>query len=380
MVLYQLALYGKPSDQHVADIEACLNSIIEPFGMRLGVEIGWSVNPAGLITHQMVPTAVAYFANDIYSDADVGALLAEGVAIVPVASAQSRIRVELPAPLQPLNCLTLKEDGALRIASALLECVGLLPRQRRVFLSYKRDEARQAALQLFDSLSEKVIDVFLDTHGILPGEDFQGVLWHKLCDSDVLVMLDTPSYFDSRWTTAEYGRALAKGISILRVGWPGVNASRRAGTAAKMELSASDVDSVTGQLSDAALARIAAQIEVVRGRSTAVRRLNLFTSLKRDIECIGGSVSGTGLHNAIHIALPDGTSVVAYPAVGVPTSVTLNDAMDHAAGQQVAIVFDHFGLQPRWLDHLTWLGKNIPAARWIKATDAAWTFAGWETL
>ena len=380
MALYELALHGNPSDQNVAEIESCLISIIEPFAMTLGKEIAWSVISATTATHQTIPMAVAYFADTSQSDVSLKRLLDQGVAIVPVASAQSKISSELPVVLRSLNCLTVKEDGPLRIATALLECVGLLPRQRRVFLSYKRDEARQSALQLFDYLSGKVIDVFLDTHGVLPGEEFQSVLWHKLCDSDVLVMLDTPNYFDSRWTTAEYGRALAKGISILRIEWPGVNASRRAGTAAKMELLPSDIDTGTGLLSKDALTKIGKQIEIVRGRSTAVRRLNLFKSLKRDVECIGGSVTGTGLHNAIYLALPDGTRVVAYPTVGVPTSLTLNDAMDHAAGQQVAIVFDHLGLQPQWLSHLVWLEKNIPAARWVRASEAAWTFAGWETL
>ena len=77
----------------------------------------------------------------------------------------------------------------------MLESVGLLPRQRRVFVSYRRDEARQAALQLFNAFSAKLFDVFLDTHGIAPTEDFQAVLWHRLCNSDVLVMLDTPGLF-----------------------------------------------------------------------------------------------------------------------------------------------------------------------------------------
>ena len=87
----------------------------------------------------------------------------------------------------------------------------------------------------FNSLSARVFDVFLDTHAIAPGEDFQAVLWHRLCDSDVLIMLDTAGYFEKRWTKAEYGRALAKGISVLRVGWPVINRSRYAGTSSRMD-------------------------------------------------------------------------------------------------------------------------------------------------
>src|SRR3546814_7633077 len=60
-------------------------------------------------------------------------------------------------------------------------------------------------------------DVFLDTHDIRPGDPFQDVLWHRLVDSDVMVMLDTPTYFDSRWTRQEIGRARAKEIQVLSV-------------------------------------------------------------------------------------------------------------------------------------------------------------------
>jgi hypothetical protein len=34
------------------------------------------------------------------------------------------------------------------------------------------------------------------------------------------VMLDTPTYFESKWTRQELGRARAKEIHVLRVVWP----------------------------------------------------------------------------------------------------------------------------------------------------------------
>src|SRR5690606_5931770 len=157
-------------------------------------------------------------------------------------------------------------------ATALLECAGLLPRQRRVFLSYRRDEARGAALQLFDAIAARHFEVFLDTHGIAPGDDFQATLWHRLCDSDVLVMLDTPGYFSSRWTEAEFGRALAKSISVLRIGWPDVGASPRTLTASQLPLTKDEVNQDTGLLSEAAIRRVCEHLETVRSQSVAVRR------------------------------------------------------------------------------------------------------------
>ncbi len=376
--LYELAIMGAPSEDQIAELRTYTSQVVELFGLRLGDEVSWSIRPGDFRPAQKTPAAVAFFGAAGVSEAGVNTLLRSGVPILPVSSADGQVNAEIPAQLKALNCLAYATHGPERISTALLECVGLLPHQRRVFVSYRRDDARQAALQLFNALSARLFDVFLDTHGIAPAEDFQAVLWHRLCDSDALVMLDTPGYFDSRWTSAEFGRALAKGISVLRIGWPNVNASPRASTASRVDLNADEVDATTGELAEGAVKRICTQLEFVRGQSHAVRSLNLFSNLKQAVECIGGAVSGVGVHNGIYVTLPDGKEIVVYPTVGVPTSLTLNDAVDYASGRSVAVVYDHIGLHKKWLDHLAWLGENIHAARWVKASEAAWTFAGWE--
>lgn len=378
MTLYELAIMGVPSDTQISEMARYLSQVIEPFGLHLGQEVAWSICPPDFEPPQKTPAAVAFFGGVGVSETGLSAVLRKGVPVLPIASADGRVDEEIPLQLKPLNCLTYETHGPQRISTALLECVGLLPRQRRVFVSYRRGEARGAALQLFDALSARLFDVFLDTHGIAPVEDFQAVLWHRLCDSDVLVMLDTPGYFDSRWTSAEYGRALAKGISVLRIGWPGVNPSPRTSTASRADLTADDVDIATGRLADEAIERICIQIEAVRSQSHAVRSLNLFSKLQQAVECIGGTVAGVGLYEAVYVDLPDGTDIVVYPTVGVPTSLTLNDAVDHAPDRSVAVVYDHIGLHQKWLEHLEWLGKNIQAARWVRASEAAWIFAGWK--
>jgi hypothetical protein len=379
MALYELAVMGSPSVPQIAELERCISEITNTFQLRLGHEIGWSVQPVHFVVNQKTPSAVVFFGEEGVPTPNLDAILGNGIPILPIASAEGRISVEIPDRLKALNAMTYAGHGAGRISTALLECVGLLPRQRRVFVSYRRDDAREAALQLFNALSSRVFDVFLDTHGIAPAEDFQAVLWHRLCDSDVLIMLDTPGYFESRWTKAEFGRALAKGISVLRVGWPGLNPSPHAATASRVDLSSDEIDIATGRLSENAISRICTHLEVVRGQSHAVRSLSLFRNLQIAIESIGGTVTGVGLHNAVYLTLLDGTEIVAYPTVGVPTSVTLNDAIVNGSGRSIAVVFDHIGLHRKWLEHLEWLGVNIPAARWIKASEAAWSFAGWGT-
>lgn len=376
--LYQLAMLGAPTDAQIHDIEEIVDQAVRAFNLRLGYEVGWEVRPAQFLPIQQRSSAAAFFGGANPPLGNVADLLKNGIPVLPVATDVTKVGSEIPAVLQPLNCIAYDAGGAQRVATALLECAGLLPRQRRVFLSYRRSEAREAALQLYDALSARLFDVFLDTHGIPPAEDFQTMLWHRLCDSDALLMLDTPGYFESRWTSAEFGRALAKGISVLRVGWPDCTPSARTATASRAELLPEEVDSDTGRLADSAVERICLQLEEVRSQSHAVRSVNLTSNLSNAIQSIGGQLTEVGPNRAIYIHLPDDRNVVVYPTVGVPTSTTLHDAATNSPDQSVAVVYDHVGLHPRWLGHLDWLGQHIHAARWVKASEAGWQFADWE--
>lgn len=376
--LYQLAILGSPSDAQISEVERIINSVVSKFNLRLGHEIVLEVCPEAFIPDRQISSSVVFFGAPNAPMANIEQLLRQGIPILPIASDARQVAIEIPAPLQSLNCLLYSNGGAQRVVTALLECVGLLPRQRRVFLSYRRTEAREAALQLFDVFSSRLFDVFLDTHGIPPAEDFQTMLWHRLCDSDVLVMLDTPGYFESRWTNAEFGRALSKGISVLSIGWPDFTPSKRAQTASRVELLADDISPDSGCLSDNAVERICKQLEEVRSQSHAVRSINLVSGLRNAIETIGGQVVGVGINHAIYIRLPEDKNIVVYPTVGVPTSSNLHEASINAPDTSVAVVYDHVGLHPKWLKHLDWLGEHIRAARWVKLSEAGWQFADWE--
>jgi TIR domain len=379
-ILYELAILGDPSDAQIQELEAIVSRAVGAFGLRLGHDVSWLVRPDGFDPSQQKGAAAVFFGGANAPPANIDPLLRRGIPILPVVSTIRRVGEEIPESLRRLNCLAYDTAGGLRIATALLECVGLLPRHRRVFVSYKRDEARQAALQLFDAFSSRLFDVFLDTHGIAAAEDFQSMLWHRLCDSDVLVMLDTPNYFASRWTSAEFGRALAKGIAVLRIGWPDSTPSIRTATASRAELLTTEIDGATGHLADVAVERICIQLESVRSQSHAVRHLNMVSNLRYQVERIGGSVIGVGSNRGVHIRLANGRDVVVYPTLGVPTSTTLHDATKNVPGRPVAVVYDHVGLHPGWLEHLDWLGRHVTTARWVKINEAAWDFADWNGL
>ena len=101
------------------------------------------------------------------------------------------------------------------ITNLVLENLGLLRRTRRLFISYRRSNSSHEALQLRHELDARGYDVFLDTHSVPRGDDFQEVLWHRLADSDVVVMLDTPGFMTSRWTKEELAQAEAMTIGMI---------------------------------------------------------------------------------------------------------------------------------------------------------------------
>lgn len=249
-------------------------------------------------------------------------------------------------------------------------------------MSYRRTESRDAALQIHDLLMRKGFDVFLDTHDIRPGEPFQDVLWHKLCDSDVLIMLDTPTYFESRWTREEIGRARAKEIHVLRVVWPNHEPNKMADLSETIYLDNEDLENDSGPLTIEKIEEISLKVESVRSRSIAARYMSITGRLRADVERIGARFEGVGAHRAIAIRLIDDRKLWLYPVVGIPTAETLNDIAIKARSNPdkgfPVLVYDDIGIRKAWSDHLQWLDENIKSVRGLKITQAAWSLAGWE--
>lgn len=378
MALYELAILGAPTEDQVNALKRRLEVAADQFKLRIGEGISLVIQPAEFRPNKRVAAAAVFFGGTASVSCDIAKVLdRQSMPIIPVASTGTAVSTDIPPALRALNCMFSDKDSLDRIFSALLECVGLLPRQRRVFLSYRRNEATAAAVQLFAELSARQFEVFLDTHGIGPAVDFQDALWHQLCDVDVLVMLETPNYFEGRWTSAEYGRALSKGIGVLRVQWPDSTPSIQTGTASRAELLTEELDA-NGRLANGAVERICAQLEDVRSLSHATRQLSMINTVQDAIERVEGQVDCVGANRTMHLTLRSGRRLVVHASIGVPTALTLQDALERAGAVECAVVYDHMGLKRTWLLHLDWLASNVQGARWIKAADAPWEFGGWE--
>ena len=385
MSLYELAILGNVTEADCTRLTASIEQMIADYGLRIGDDL--IIHGAdGIATrNRRAAFAATYFGGDPSTDADaVDELIRSSAAVIPTVASGGSFEAEIPEKLRFANGLRRRavDSNMSELAAALLECIGLLRTQRRVFISYRRTESRAAAIQLHDRLTERTFDVFLDTHDIRPGQPFQEVLFHRLCDSDVLLMLDTPSYFERMWTRHELGRALAKGIHILRVVWPSHTPTPEAGLAETIQLIDAELVAADGPLSEERIDEIVLAVERMRSRSIASRYMAITGKLREDLVRIGGSIDAIGSHRAIAISLPADKKVWAYPVVGFPTAELLNDvAAKSLKADQLGtpiLVYDEVGMSQSWADHLKWLDENIRSVRAIKASAAGYELAAWE--
>lgn len=386
MAWYEVIVLGSPTPGQLEELKNRVSEAATAFQLSMPGEIDVLVGAATSSRNPKAAAVALYFGGNPTLDADkVDELEAAKVPVVPVVFEGATISFSdaVPAAIRPVNaCIVPADDWRLdTLAPVALEIVGLLHRQRRVFVSYRRIDSREAAVQLHDELSGRGFDVFLDTHDIRPGADFQEMLWHRLVDCDVMIVLDTQNYLDSKWTPQEVGRAQALGVQILRVVWPGHKGTAHLSLSDTIVLAKSDL-CLRERLSAAVVSEVARRAEALRSRSIATRQLDIAGKLKVEVELIKGKFEGIGAHRAMALTLPMGRAIEAYPVVGVPTAEMLNDVHSKATkakhGRLPCLVYDHTGIRPAWLDHLAWLDENIAGVRTLRILGASYKLVGWD--
>ncbi len=385
MSAYEIAILGSPTDAERSELIRTIEDMVADFGLRSGIDIIFHDTLTVANRDKRAAFAAAYFGADANRDIDVvEELIKENAPVIPTVKEGGVFNKELPPKLQVFNGLKRRaaDTQMAELAAAVLECIGLLRRQRRVFISYRRDESRIAAIQLHDLLAARAFDVFLDTHSIRPGDPFQDVLWHRLCDSDVLLMLETRTFIASKWTRQELGRALSKGIHVFRLVWPDYTPSALTGFSETKYLENADFLVADGPIVGRATDDIILTIERLRSRSIASRYMAITGRLKSEVEKIGAAYGGVGMHRGISIQLTDGCRILAYPIVGIPTAELLNDVERNATGSgsrgTPILVYDHVGISNQWALHLRWLDERINSVRALKVGEAGWTLAAWD--
>jgi hypothetical protein len=310
-------------------------------------------------------------------------LLADASLILPVADNLKMFKETIPSQLHAINGYELSSILDVEpLVGLILEGLGMLRISRRLFISYKRDESSTVAIQLYEQLEKKGFDVFLDTHSVRPGEPFQDELWHRLADTDIVVLLNTPGFLTSQWTREELAKANAMQIGILQLLWPSHKMEVTAALSIPFTLEEKDfgngkfVDSKS-YLIENTIKRVVEQAEFLRARSLAARQDNLITEFIKTAGKVGKPAS-LQPQKIIKTIKKSGDSIIIIPTVGVPQSFNYNkseqliDALMLAKKPEIYLLFDHINIRDNWLKHLDWLDNHLPI-RTLRITNAeAW--------
>jgi hypothetical protein len=395
---YQLVVFGSDGEQQLGDCISCLDNALKLAFSHLGMHVqkflvrvmSGTDNPD---IDRRMPSVAVFFGLEpspvlsMLDEEKLDHLLEDGALIIPVVADIERFNTLVPAQIAHLNGISLADCGTdfERLVTRILEGFGLLREKRRLFISYRRLETSGVAAQLYEALDAAGFDVFLDTHGVLlPGEPFQDILWHRLADTDVALLLDSQGFLASRWTEKELARANASNIQILQVLWPKQTEVATAAFSTFYPLSHKDFEGSetlgpTVRLLDSCVDAIVDAVEGLRARAIGARHAFLVREFVKEARKAELSVRTT-LERALVVSTPSGDiTVLVQPAIGVPDAERYEileqmHQRDISQGLTYSLpptlLYDQNGIHSRWLRHLSWLNNNLACVRSISIMEA----------
>jgi TIR domain len=110
--------------------------------------------------------------------------------------------------------------SAAEFAPLVFAAAGVTSPERRVFISYRVDEASTLAEQLFEALAKKNFDVYVDRFRTDAGADFQQRIARELAHKSMVVFLESKGILASQWTRYEIAIAKSSRLGILALHLP----------------------------------------------------------------------------------------------------------------------------------------------------------------
>jgi hypothetical protein len=205
--------------------------------------------------------------------------------ILPVLPKGARVANVLDSSLAHLN-VVFWQSAIGSIAPDVLSLAEITSNDRRVFISYRRQDCEALSTQLFDVLTQARFDVFLDRFSVEPGADFQRKLTEELANKSMVVILESRNLAKSKWTLFEinYARKHRLGVLALRLPRapeaPGVDADER------VVLKERVLDG-RGQLRPAELGRVVERVRSVHEQALLRRRHYLRGAMRRALLSVG---------------------------------------------------------------------------------------------
>lgn len=214
------------------------------------------------------------------------AALDEGHLVIPVARTRDGWRDSLPEFLHDHNVGFWDEpDERKRILRTVLDEIGFGERDRRVFISYRRDDGSAMAWQLYRELSTMGFDVFLDQADVRRGEIVQEKIYEAIDDKGFLLVLESPTAHESPWIEAEITASMRlDDLPFLLLTWPDTNkriATAPPGNELRHRLSTEDLTGPSDDrvLTDDAMESVLDRIYLEHSRAIGTRRRSMLQNV-----------------------------------------------------------------------------------------------------
>lgn len=333
-----------------------------------------------------LPLVTIYLGSPNPADlSEVQDIIRRGLPVFPIATSDdpSVFHKELPEECWNFQCtFQNKADWQDQLIQAILETLALIRERRRIFISYKRDNASGVAHQLFDALNGRGFQVFLDTAQVAPGRNFQNVLMHHLVDSDLLILLDTQGIGASEWVEKELLQAEDHGIAVLRLVWPdgGCHLSWKMFQEI-LQLKKDDFSQVlcppgmNDRLENSTMAIILSRVEAMRAKAVG-RHLKSLQLYCHDM------AAGVGLKTAHH---PGGLLLIRDERptawlsllMGVPVSQDFHAFQKDQPSRKLpscltSLYYKSEGMDPVQKRHIQWLQQELTISLLDQVTLADW--------
>lgn len=290
---------------------------------------------------------------------------------------------EIPKFLSNQNGINFN-DNVQKIKNIVLEGFELLRKNRKLFISYKRSESSNIAIQLYEFLERHNFDVFIDTHSIDKSEEFQEELWHRMTDCDLILMLNTKEFLESNWCKQELDKAHLKRIVIVHVIWPDCDFADFAHIAHSIKLKYQDFDNspvadvTKGKLKEDILSPILNLVESSRARNLASRQDWLITDFT---QAANDKDADVNLQYSRYITqkLDSGKFKVFIPTVGIPQSINCHNSqkliekIEDKQIESITLIYDELSIRNNWLEHLDWLNEYLKI-KTLKKSDFSKAF------
>ncbi len=288
-VPYRIVIVHKHRDAFARKISEPVESLKqELFGEREILEI------SSALSEESIPQSVAYLCGmEHYDDDHIKSLLdfavSRQIPILPIVEEKSdSLEKYLPKSIQYVNAVNWSADNT-TVARILLESLGLVEKERRLFISYRQSDSRFIADQLHTKLVRGRFDVFLDRFSVAPGADFTKSIDNELGDKAFLLLIESKHANDSIWVRHEITYALANRIQVFALTLPDVPASHQIQNldeAFRFRITANDFTS-DGLLTDAILNAVIDKIEIEHARAIYRRREQIMGSVMEHLHSQG---------------------------------------------------------------------------------------------